>query len=89
MTPIKNRIFVLEDAPPDKIGRIHIPRVAKPQTAHIPTTGIVKGVGPEVKDLKEGDRVIFSRLSPMMTIEHLKYLIMNEEDVLGKIEEEQ
>jgi co-chaperonin GroES (HSP10) len=87
MTPIRNRIFVLEDAPPDKIGSIIVPRLAKPQTAHIPTTGIVKGVGPEVKDLKEGDRVIFSRMAPMMTIDHLKYLIMNEEDVLGIIEE--
>jgi co-chaperonin GroES (HSP10) len=85
--PIRNRIFVLEDAPPDKIGHLHIPRVAKPQTAHLPTTGTVKGVGPEVTMVKEGDRVIFSRLSPMMTIEHLKYLIMNEEDVMGIIEE--
>lgn len=48
MTVLGKRVVVREDALPDKVGRLYVPRTAKPATAMLPHTGIVMGVGNKV-----------------------------------------
>lgn len=85
MRPIGKRLFVKEDPVPTKIGRIHVPIQAKPQTALWPHTGVVFRAGTKCETVKDGDKVVFARLSPMGG--YKEYLIMHEDDVLAVVEE--
>lgn len=51
-----------------------------------PQSGKILAVGPEVKNLSEGDEVVFKEFIPaLFEMENQKYLIVSEEDVLAKI----
>lgn len=90
MTVMGKRVVVREDAIPDKIGRLFVPRMAKPQTAMLPHTGIVMGVGNKVEyeDIKVGARVLMNRLAPMdfMEVDGQKCLVMRQDDVMAVLE---
>ncbi len=56
MKLLENRIAVTPIYDPDRIGSIYIPDSAQERCDQ----GIVKYIGPEVKDIKIGDYVLFS-----------------------------
>jgi co-chaperonin GroES (HSP10) len=89
MTVLGHRVIVREDALPNKIGRLFVPRSAKPATAMLPHTGIAMGVGNKVEvEVKVGDRVLMNRLAPMdfVEVKGEKCLVMREDDVMAVLE---
>jgi len=83
LEPLSDKILVTrESAPAKSTGGIIIPDQAKSKV----NRGAVVAVGPEVKYLKEGDKVLFGKFSPN-EVDYLgnKYLLMSEEDVSCKI----
>ena len=57
-----------------------------------PLEGIIKAISKEVEDnenlpLREGDKVVFAKYSGTeITINGKEYLVLNTDDILGKIE---
>lgn len=79
--PLGERILVerLEEDTKTASGII-IPDNAKEK----PLMGVVKAIGSEVKDVKNGDKVVFGKYSGTeVKLENTEYLILKLEDVLG------
>jgi len=56
VTPLRNCILVLRDEAQDKIGSVYIPEANQER----PVAGVVKAIGPEVVEVKTGDRIYYS-----------------------------
>jgi chaperonin GroES len=91
--PLKDRLLVeYSDEPEKSGGGIYIPDTAKEK----PQRGKVIAAGPgrvtddgklQKMDVREGDTVLFDKYSgSKITIDDKEYLIIREDDVLGKIE---
>ncbi|MCS7215271.1 MAG: co-chaperone GroES [Thermodesulfovibrio sp.] len=83
--PLKDRVVVkfsseeLEKTP----GGIYVPDVAKEK----PQKGTVIAVGSEVKEVKEGDTVLFDKYAgSKIKVDDVEYLIIKEEEILGIVE---
>jgi len=51
-----------------------------------PAYAVVESVGPEVKSVKKGDKIIFKEYSATeLNLDHTDYIIVKEEDVLAII----
>jgi chaperonin GroES len=75
--PVTNRILVEPYEVPDKVGALHIPdsAVSRPQR------GKIVSVGPDCKQARSGDEVIWSKhLGADIEVEGKKYIIMKEPD---------
>lgn len=61
--------------------------IVLPDTAkERPEQGEVIEVGTEVKEIKKGDKVVFSKYGPTeVKVEGIEYLIVKEEDILAVI----
>jgi len=83
--PLKDRVFVSYTEQMDRTpGGLYIPDNAKEK----PQSGKVEAVGPEVKSLKSGDKILFDRYSgSKINIGNSEYLIVKEEDVLGRFKD--
>ncbi|MEW5745925.1 MAG: co-chaperone GroES [Nitrospirota bacterium] len=82
--PLKDRVVVKysEEEVEKTAGGLYVPDVAKEK----PQKGIVESVGSEVKELKEGNTILFDKYSgSKIKIDGTEYLILKEEDVLGVI----
>lgn len=79
--PLKDRVFVSYTEDVEKTaGGIYVPDTAKEK----PQSGKVEAVGSEVKEVKEGDEVMFDRYSgSKIKIDGAEHLIIKEEDILG------
>ncbi len=83
-TPIGDRVLLkIEEQLTKTAGGIYIPDNAskeKPQTAK------VIAIGSEVKDVKVGEKVIFSKYadSADVKIDDVEYLVMKTKEILGK-----
>lgn len=77
---LDDRVAIIPIEDPDRYGMIWIPDTAKKKADN----GVIKYRGPEVKDLRVGDHVLFSAYSGQkITItEEGLLVIMREEDVL-------
>jgi len=83
--PLKDRVVVkYSDETVEKTaGGIYVPDVAKEK----PQKGSVEAVGVDVKELKEGNTVLFDKYSgSKYKLNEVEYLIIKEEDILGIIE---
>jgi chaperonin GroES len=82
--PLKDKVFVSYSEEPERTaGGIYMPDTAKEK----PQKGRVEAVGPEVKDVKEGDEIIFEKYSgSKIKVNGTEHLIIKEEDILGTIE---
>ena len=58
------------------VGGLYLPDSAKEK----PSTAIVESVGPNVKEIKAGDEIIFKNYS---TIEFEDWIILKEEDIIA------
>ncbi len=79
--PLKDRVLVERKLTEEKTpGGIYIPDTAKEKMQE----GTVTAVGPDVKDLKAGDRVLFENYSGTeINRDGREYLILNLKDVLA------
>jgi co-chaperonin GroES (HSP10) len=65
-----------------------IPEAHEKEYIPLPTTGIVLGFGPDVSDLKEGDMVMFAKLSGMdFTINEQDLRLIHEKEIMAVLED--
>ena len=83
--PLENRILIKPREAEEKTeGGIYLPETASKEK---PQQGEVIAVGPDFKELKKGDRVIFAKYGGTeIKIEDDEYLVLGEDDVLAIIE---
>lgn len=83
LTPLGDRVVAIKDEPQQKTASgLYLPENAKEKT----TVATVKAVGPDVKTLKNGDRVVYKEYSTTeLKVDGTEYLIVKEEDVLATL----
>jgi chaperonin GroES len=81
--PLADRVVaVREEAQTKTASGLYIPENAKEK----PITAKVEAVGPEVKSLKPGDKIVYKEYSTTeLKINGTEYLIVKEEDVLATV----
>jgi len=81
--PLADRVVVVrEEAKTKTASGIYLPESAKEKTALCE----VKAVGPDVKAVKVGDRVVYGGYNVTeLKVDGTEYLIVREEDVLAKV----
>ncbi len=79
--PLADRVVaVREVAKTQTASGIYLPDTAKEK----PMLAEVKAIGPDVKGIKVGDKIIYKEYSTTeLTIDGTEYLIVKEEDVLA------
>lgn len=83
ITPLADRVVATREKSEAKtVSGLYLPDSAKEKPAY----AIVESVGPEVKGLKKGDKIVFKEYSTTeLKVNDVEYLIVKEEDVLAKI----
>lgn len=81
--PLADRVVaVREEAKTQTASGIYLPDTAKEK----PVLARVEAVGPDVKGVKKGDRIIYKEYSTTdLKIDGTEYLIVNEEDILATV----
>lgn len=81
--PLADRVVVVrEEAKTKTASGIYLPESAKEQTALCE----VKAVGPDVKTVKVGDRVVYGGYNTTeLKVDGIEYVIVKEEDILAKV----
>ena len=81
--PLADRVVaVREEAKTQTASGLYLPDGAKEK----PMLAVVKAVGPEVKGIKVGDKIIYKEYSTTeLKIDGVEYLIVKEEDVLATV----
>ena len=84
LKPLMDRVVVSYEEESEKTaGGLYIPDSVSKEK---PQQGTVEAVGPEVKELKKGDIVLFDKYGgSRVTVGDVEQLIIKEEDVLAKI----
>lgn len=83
ITPLADRVVAVREKKEAKTASgLYLPEGAKEK----PSYATVESIGPEVKSLKKGDKIVFKEYSTTeLKIGTIEYLIVKEEDVLAKI----
>lgn len=81
--PLADRVVaVREQAQTKTAAGIYLPDAAKEK----PVVAVVEAVGPDVKGIKKGDRIVYKEYSTTeLKINGIEYLIVKEEDVLATV----
>ena len=81
--PLADRVVaVREEAKTQTASGIYLPDTAKEK----PVLAVVEAVGPDVKGIKKGDKIIYKEYSTTeLKIDSVEYLIVKEEDVLATV----
>lgn len=81
--PLADRVVATrEEAATKTASGLYLPTNAKEKPAY----AVVQAVGPEVKAVKKGDRVVFKEYSTTeLKVDNTEYLIIKEEDVLATL----
>jgi chaperonin GroES len=83
--PLADRVVaVLEEAQTKTASGLYMPETAKEK----PVIAKILAVGPKVKDLKVGDRIVYKKYAASMVelkIDNKDYFVLDEEDVLGTL----
>lgn len=81
--PLADRVVaVREEAKTQTASGIYLPDTAKEK----PVVAVVEAVGPDVKGVKKGDRIVYKEYSTTeLKIDGKEYLIIQEEDVLATV----
>ena len=80
--PLTDRVVAKKDQPLEKIKSGILLGEAK----EAPAYAVVEAVGPDVKDVKKGDKIIFKEYSTTeVEYEDEKYIIVKEEDILATL----
>lgn len=83
LTPLADRVIATrEEAATRTASGLYLPDSAKEKAI----IAIIEAVGPGVKSLKKGDRVVYKEYSTTeIKVDNKEYLILKEEDVLAKV----
>jgi len=83
ITPLADRVVAVREAAETKTASgLYLPDNAKEKPAY----ATVEAVGPDVKGLKKGDRIVYKEYSTTeLKVAGTEYLIVKEEDVLAKL----
>lgn len=81
--PLADRVVaVREEAKTQTASGIYLPDTAKEKPAY----AVVEAVGPDVKGIKIGDRVVYKEYTATeLKVDGKEYLIVKEEDVLATV----
>lgn len=75
-------VATTEPAPTKTASGIYLPD----NVAEKPKTATVAAVGPDVKDVKKGDSIIYKTYSTTeVTIEKTDYILVKQEDILATV----
>ncbi|MBR2803176.1 co-chaperone GroES [Candidatus Saccharibacteria bacterium] len=82
LKPLKDRVVAYVEKPLEKTKSGILLGEAKEKPAY----AVVESVGPEVKDIKKGDKVIYKEYSATeVKVEDKEYVILKEEDILATL----
>ena len=82
LKPLKDRIVAIVEEPLEKTKSGILLGEAKEKSAY----AVVESVGPEVKEVKKGDKIVYKEYSTTeIKIDDKKYIILKEEDVLATL----
>ncbi len=83
LTPLADRVVALRETAETKTASgLYLPDAAKEK----PAFATVQAVGPGVKTLKKGDRIVYKEYSTTeLKIDGTEYLIVKEDDVLATL----
>ncbi|MEP6710612.1 MAG: co-chaperone GroES [Candidatus Saccharibacteria bacterium] len=81
--PLADRVVaVREEAQTKTVSGLYLPDAAKEK----PVVAKVAAVGPDVKTVKKGDKILYKEYSTTeIKIDETQYLIVKEEDILATI----
>ena len=81
--PLADRVVAVREKAESKTASgLYLPDNAKEK----PVVATVQAVGPDVKNVKKGDRVVYKEYSTTeLKIDGTEYLIVKEEDVLATL----
>jgi chaperonin GroES len=81
--PLADRVVAVREVAPTKTASgLYLPEAAKEK----PVLAEVKAVGPDVKGIKVGDKIVYKEYSTTeLTIDGTEYLLVKEEDVLATV----
>lgn len=80
--PLFDIVLVTLEVAEDKEGDLYVPDVAKEKPYH----GTILATGPDVKQVKAGDRVLFTKYSGKpVEIDGEKFQYMREPEIVGVI----
>lgn len=84
ITPLADRVVaVREEAKTQTASGIFLPDNAKER----PVVADVQAVGPDVKGVKVGDKIVYKEYSTTeLKVDGVEYLIVKEEDVLATVQ---
>lgn len=83
LSPLADRVVAVKEAAQTKTASgLFLPDNAKEKSQ----VAVVDVVGPDVKSLKKGDRIVYKEYSVTeLKVSGVEYLIVKEEDVLAKL----
>lgn len=81
--PLADRIVAVREEVSNKTASgLYLPESAKEK----PVVAKVEAIGPDVKTLKKGDRIVYKEYSTTeLKVNNVEYLIVKEEDVLATL----
>lgn len=83
LKPLADRVVAVREQKESKTASgLYLPDGAKEKPAY----AVVQAVGPEVKDIKKGDKIVFKEYSTTeLKVNDVEYLLLKEEDVLATV----
>jgi chaperonin GroES len=82
LKPLKDRIVAVVEKPLEKTKSGILLGEAKEKPAY----AVVESVGPDVKDVKKGDKVVYKEYSTTeIKVDGVDYIFLKEEDVLATL----
>ncbi|HEX6462442.1 MAG TPA: co-chaperone GroES [Candidatus Saccharimonadales bacterium] len=83
LKPLADRVIAVKEEVKSKTASgLYLPDSAKEKSS----VAIVKAVGPDVKTIKPGDRIVYKEYSTTeLKVDSTEYLIVKEEDILATL----
>ena len=82
MKPLKDRVVAVVEKPLEKTKS----GILLGEEKEKPAYAVVESVGPDVKDVKKGDKIIYKEYSATeIKMDEKDYIILKEEDVLATL----
>ena len=82
LKPLKDRVVAKVEKPLEKTKSGILVGEAKEKPAYV----VVESVGPEVKAVKKGDKIVYKEYSTTeIKVEEIDYIILKEEDILATL----
>ena len=80
--PLKDRVVAVKEQPKEKTASGILLGTAK----EAPAYAVVESVGPEVKSVKKGDKILYKEFSTTnIKLDNADYIIVEEKDILATL----